>query len=64
MGQSDFKKLNDLKEKSPSPKTKTKEEILAKIIFCKKEIGLLKAGSNHRMVGFKLEEIKTLEKKL
>lgn len=66
-GKADFKntKKHQEKNRSPTPKPKlTKEEINTKIVFCKKELQIHITNENHRMIAFKKEEIKDLEKKL
>jgi len=66
IGALDFKKTKAQKEKdrSPSKKTKSKEEIQARINFCEHELKIHRNNGNNRMIGFKLEEITDLKKKL
>lgn len=66
-GKKDFVELKEKKEKnnSPTPNEKlSKETLLAKIEFCKKELRIHKQNSNSIMIGFKTAELSDLEKQL
>jgi len=64
LGKSDFKALRKIISKEPSPKTKSNEQLQARIDFCEKELKIHKDTENHRMFGYKLAEIDDLKKKL
>jgi len=51
--------------KMPTPKPHyTQEAIQQQIIFVKKEIGIHITNENHRMISYKREELKDLERQL
>jgi len=66
-GKNDFKitKKHSEINKSPTPKPKmTQEQIKLSLEFYKKELLIHIKNENHRMIAYKKEEIKDLEKKL
>jgi len=66
LGKSEFKKI-DTKEKidkSPSPKIREKEYWRNHLLFCQKELKIHITNENHRMIGYKMAEIKECERKI
>ena len=63
-GREDFKSTIPPKQKSPSPKKKDNETILARITFCKHELKIHQRSNNVRMIGVKRAEIEHLVKEL
>jgi len=66
-GKADFKTYNDikLKNKSPSPTAKVdKIIIIAQLEFAQHELKIHRENENNVMIGYKLEQIKNLKKKL
>lgn len=65
-GKAVFNKLQESKEKnrSPTKKETSKEELETQIEFCYKELKIHRENQNNVMIAYKIDEITYLEKKL
>ncbi len=66
IGKESFKKIKDHTEKnrSPTKKETSKDELETQIEFCYKELKIHRENQNNIMIAYKIHEIEHLEKKL